>query len=181
MPEDDKKYTRRRINEVLAAAAAASTLSGDTAQPWAPTAPLTEHDIERLVHWAQGEDANGFPYGAYGGVRTRIFEARAERQSITPILNQLKEAQADIAPPILGEHVLDILTAYDHGERLTAHDREIIRDIMAAWPVEFESHGNTRTRLALVDAIIRSAPVMRDLLIIDSVLTEEELAAWQKA
>jgi len=181
MPEDEKKITRRKINEVLAAAAVASTLSGDTTQPWAPTAPLTAHDIERLVHWAQGEDANGYPYGEYGGVRTRIFEARAERQSITPILEQLKAAQADIAPPILGEHVLDILTAYDHGERLTVHDREIIRDIVAAWPVEFEAHGNTRTRLALVDAIIGSAPVMQDLLLTESVLTEEELAVWRKA
>lgn len=181
MSEDEKRYTRRDVDKLVAAAAAASALSGDTAQPWPPTEELTPHDIERLVHWAQGEDAQGFAYGEYLGVRTRILDAWSKRESITPILHQLKEAQSEISPNVLCEHLLDVLVAYEHGTRLTQTDREIIRDIVAAWPERFETTWAANTRVALVDAIVGAAPVMRDLLLTNTVLTQEELTLLSRA
>ncbi|MBY0110941.1 hypothetical protein K2Y00_02995 [Patescibacteria group bacterium] len=169
------------MNEALAAAAAASTLAGSTEQPWPPTEELTAHDIERLVHWAEGEDADGRPYGEYLGVRTRILDAWARRESITPILHQLKEAHAEINPFVMSEHLLDILMTYEHGTRLTAGDRQIITEIVTTWPVRFEVSGSERTRLGLVDAMIAVAPIMEELLITETVLTAEELALWHRA
>jgi len=177
---DEDKFTRRKATEVLIAGAAASALTGDTEQPWPPADGLSDHDIDRLVHWGQGADADGRPYGDYQGVRTRIYEAHRERQSITPILEQLHAERQRINPMVMYEHLLDILIAYDHGNRLTAAERQAICNIVASWPQEFEVNGVAKTRISLVDGIVGSAPVMRELLINETILSKDELERFNQ-